>query len=327
MSAVSDAYAADSGTEAPAIAYTIRTLLAKLSSQLTASTTLADAGESTGLQRESREIVATLLNVSPGEVSRRGDQIIDRNVVLQALTVATRRATGEPLAYCLGSAAFRHLDLAVDSRVLIPRAETEIVVEQALRLTDAQSGGVAVDIGTGSGAIALSLATEGRFDRVIATDVSADALLVAQANADRVLHRTVSDASARRAPQTVAPVEFRLGADFEPLEGIKARVIVSNPPYIAWGEADDLPSSVRDWEPHLALFAADGGMARYDVLLADAPSHLAPGGWLVLEVDSRRAAETARRATQSGLYENVQLIRDLTNRDRVLIARLSGDIT
>ncbi|MBC8087569.1 MAG: peptide chain release factor N(5)-glutamine methyltransferase [Phycisphaerae bacterium] len=325
---MSDVRAIVAGGEGRASTHTIRALLAQLTRQLQASPTLTGADERAGLHREAREILATLLHRSLGEVSRGGDHPIDGDVALQAFGVAARRATGEPLAYCLGSAAFRHLELAVDSRVLIPRPETEIVVEQALKLTAAHAGGVAVDIGTGSGAIALSLATEGRFERVIATDISADALDVAAANADLMLHRAGTDAGLGTTTNSrVAPIEFRLGADFEPLGGIKARVIVSNPPYIAWEEAPDLPASVRDWEPHLALFADDGGMARYDVLLAGAPSHLAPGGWLVLEVDSRRATETARRATLSGLYENVQLIRDLTNRDRVLIARVSSDIT
>jgi len=351
VSMVNDAPVRAYHTSSPETAHTVRTLLAHLTSQLHASVALAAEHENehehepeheheqnqasahqrnhapNALSREAREILATVLNISPGDVSRRGNEFVNRDTAARALRIVTRRSTGEPLAYALGSAAFRYLDLFVDSRVLIPRPETEIVVEQALRVTADSPGGLAVDIGTGSGAIALSLATEGRFARVIATDLSPDALSVARLNADRTLHSGFGQAADHTTPaRTAAPIEFRQGADFEPLQGIKAQVIVSNPPYIAWEEAGELPASVRDWEPHLALFANDLGMARYDVLLAGASSHLVPGGWLVLEVDSRRADETARRATANGRYTHVELVRDLTGRHRVLLARVSGDI-
>ncbi|MBL0171298.1 MAG: hypothetical protein IPP90_11300 [Gemmatimonadaceae bacterium] len=156
--------------------------------------------------------------------------------------------------------------------------------------------------------MALALASEGHFDRVIATDISADALEVAQANSAMVT--------------SGAPVEFRLGSDLAPLDGVRARVIVSNPPYIAYHEAAALPASVRDWEPATALFAADGGMARYNALLAHAARYLEPGGFVVFEVDARRGAETAQLAREYG-WTNVRLARDLSGRDRVLIAQAS----
>ncbi len=222
---------------------------------------------------------------------------------------ARRLRTGMPLAYAAGTAAFRHLVLHVDDRVLIPRPETEIVVDHALRLMQGVSGGLAVDVGTGSGAIALALAQEGAFERVIGTDISADALAVARLNGERV-------ASALR-----TPVEWRLGADLTPVHGLAVRLIVSNPPYIAFSEASALPSSVRDWEPPTALFAADNGMARYAELLRGAPSLLEPGGWIVLECDSMRAGETAALAERLGAYERVRVYDDLTGRARVLVAQ------
>lgn len=291
---------------------TMRTLLIDIEAQLRAANALSAVDESVDLHREAREILAVLLDISLGDVSRRSDDAVSRDTVTRAFDIAERRATGEPLAYCLGSAAFRHLVLKVDRRVLIPRPETEIVVDEALKAVRERAGGLAVDIGTGSGAIALSLATEGQFDRVIATDLSPDALDVAKSNA-----------SGLTAPH--APIDFRLGADLAPLAGIKACLIVSNPPYIALDEATSLPASVRDWEPAMALFADDGGMARYDAILAGAPTHLEQGGWLVLELDSRRAGETARRATLNGRYTDVRVIRDLTGRDRVLVARTVVD--
>ena len=267
--------------------------------------------------REGRLLVAGVLHLSPGALAQRlvVEPALRAGEADRIETALYRRLRGEPLAYAVGEAPFRDLVLSVDSRVLLPRPETEVVVDAALRVTSACPGGVAVDIGTGSGAIALALATEGRFDAVIATDVSDDALEVAQANAERV----------RQGGAPMARLVFRHGADLSPLmhgaEGHeKARVIVSNPPYIAYDEAMRLPASVRDWEPSLALFAANGGLARYEVLVRDARAVLEPGGWLVLELDANRAAPVAAMATAAG-YESVQVKQDLAGRDRVLVAR------
>ncbi len=284
----------------------MREVLTCIVAQLAASTRL-DAESRGDAQREARLLTAAVLDVAPGTLARTLDDPLTQEQHARVLQAAHRRANGEPLAYAVGTAAFRHLVLHVDARVLIPRPETEIVVEAALAVTAQRSGGIAVDIGTGSGAIALSLATEGHFDHVWATDISRDALEVAIANY-------------ARQPAGTTPVTFASGADFAPLAGVKARVIVSNPPYIAYSEAAALPASVRDWEPSMALFAADNGMARYDVLLAGAADHLELEGWLVLEVDARRATDTMARAVHHG-FVNVRLIRDLSDRDRVLVAQ------
>ena len=287
----------------------MRALLQEIAKGLSASSRLDDATRADA-PREARLLAAATLGCSPGDVARRVDFPISHEDRDRIRTAAARRVRGEPLAYAVGNAPFRHLTLYVDARVLIPRPETEIVVEEALRVVSAYPGGIAVDIGTGSGAIALALATEGQFERVIATDVSEGALEVARANAVAVNPRT--------------PVEFRLGADLAPLDGVRARVIVSNPPYISYSEASALPASVRDWEPTMALFAADDGMARYNVLLATAARCLEPGGCIVFEVDARRARETAARAEQTG-WVNVRLVRDLSGRDRVLVAHGPGN--
>ncbi|MCE2902054.1 MAG: peptide chain release factor N(5)-glutamine methyltransferase [Gemmatimonas sp.] len=259
--------------------------------------------------REGRLLVAAVLGLSPGELAQR---LVLHPVITPAEMASVERALhrrlrGEPLAYAVGTAAFRDLVLQVDARVLIPRPETEVVVGEALRVTADRVGGIAVDIGTGSGAIALSLAMEGHFARVIATDISADALAVASANAERLWRGG-------------APVEFRMGADLAPIAGERARVLVANPPYIAYAEATALPASVRDWEPPLALFAPDDGLARYRALIAGASAVLEPGGWLVCEVDTRRAALTAELAESAGLQQ-VQVVQDLSGRDRVLVAQ------
>ena len=297
----------------------LRDVLHDAARRLLASTALALEARADGTNfsdaegdREARWLVAAVLDVAPGELGRLLSVGYRTPVSTQArIEVATRRrAAGEPMAYCVGTAPFRHLVLDVDRRVLIPRPETEVVVGEALRLTASHPGGIAVDIGTGSGAIALSLATEGRFERVIATDLSDDALAVAAANAARVA----------AVEPDAAPVEFRQGADLAPLRGVRARVIVSNPPYIAYSEAAALPRSVRDWEPTVALVAADDGMARYAAILAGAHELLEPFGWVVFEVDARHAQRTAALATTQG-YQQIQVVRDLTGRERVLLAQ------
>jgi len=294
----------------------LRDVLDQVTRRLSASSALVEDARADGTpfdaDREARWLLSAVLEVTPGELGRwiwqNGPCAPD--ALGRIDQAAQRRASGEPMAYCVGTAPFRELVLTVDRRVLIPRPETEIVVGEALRLMADHPGGVAVDIGTGSGAIALSLATEGRFERVVATDVSEEALAVARANAARV---------AAAQPATT-PVEFRQGADLAPLRGVNARVIVSNPPYIAYGEALALPRSVRDWEPTVALFAANEGMARYDAILAGGREVLEPYGWVVCEVDAGRAQRTAALAMTLG-YQQVQLRRDLTGRERVLLAQ------
>ena len=283
---------------------------------LSASPALAEDAQADGMpldaEREARWLVSALLDVAPGELGRllSGGQSVSEHQATRIDRATRRRVTGEPMAYCVGTAPFRDLVLQVDQRVLIPRPETEIVVGEALRVTADRPGGIAVDIGTGSGAIALSLATEGRFERVIATDLSDDAIAVATINAAQVAV----------AEPTAAAVEFRQGADLAPLAGVQARVIVSNPPYIAYSEVVSLPRSVRDWEPTVALLASDQGMARYEAILAGAHGLLEPFGWVVFEVDARRAQQTAALAATRG-YQQVQVVRDLTGRERVVLAQ------
>ncbi|HET6765213.1 MAG TPA: HemK/PrmC family methyltransferase, partial [Longimicrobiaceae bacterium] len=149
-----------------------------------------------------------------------------------------RRAKREPLQYIEGVAHFRDLVLKVDRRVLIPRPETEVLVEAVLEWARGRTGLAALDVGTGSGAIALALATEGPFARVVATDVQPDALEVARAN--------------HLAAAPHAPVEFRVGDGYAPVAGEQFDVVVSNPPYVRLDERESLDTEVRDWEPATA---------------------------------------------------------------------------
>ncbi|HEX8851704.1 MAG TPA: peptide chain release factor N(5)-glutamine methyltransferase [Gemmatimonadaceae bacterium] len=257
--------------------------------------------------REARELLVSLLDVPASWVTLHGDEPLPGDVRERLVAAARRRARGAPAQYATGRAAFRHLVLEVDERVLIPRPETELLVDLALAGLDA--GGIAVDVGTGSGCIALALASEGSFDRVVATDVSADALAVAGANA-RVL------ASVLR-----SPVELRQGSLLGPVRGTRARVVVSNPPYIAPSEAAALPREVRDWEPPLALYSGSEGMAHIARLVREAAMVLEPGGRLAMEVDSRRASLAAELVAADGRYERVEVRLDLTGRERYVLAR------
>lgn len=215
----------------------------------------------------------------------------------------------KPVQYVEGKAYFRHLELNVDERVLIPRPETEVVVDWALRLATG-SGGIAVDIGTGSGAIAFSLALEGAFDRVIATDVSSDAIDVARDN--------LADLQ----PRLRTAVELRHGSFLAPVLGAGARLLVSNPPYIAARELVSLPANVRGWEPPTALVSGDDGMAATATIIEGAHGVLERGGWLVLETDSTRAKDAERLVRAQNRYVDIAVHSDLTGRDRVLVARL-----
>ncbi len=236
------------------------------------------------------------------------DQPVAAAVEARIRTAADRIREGMPIQYALGRAAFRHLTLYVDQRVLIPRSETELIVDLVLA---AQQGGrgTVVDVGTGSGAIALALAAEGEFERVIATDLSAGALEVARGNLGAIPED-------RR-----GLLAFRQGSFLEPLQGEPVDTVVSNPPYISLHEAAELPRLVRDWEPHSALFAEDDGMAAIRALVPQAADVLKPGGLLALEIDVRRANLAEAAVSNDGRFTDVETRLDLTGRPRFVVAR------
>ena len=279
---------------------TIRELVGELES-------LLSEGGIAEARREARDIVAAVLDVPRFWPSMHPDVPVDATTLRDATAAALRRARGAPFAYAVGRAAFRHLTLIVDERVLIPRVETEELVELVLAL-GLPAGGTAIDIGTGSGAIALALAMEARFDRIVATDISRDAIVVARSNA-QALARVLK-----------APVEFRIGSLLRPVKDIRARVICANLPYIAYGEAGTLPASVRDWEPSVALFSPDEGMAAIRALLGAAPAVLERGGHILLEVDARRASLAAEMAATNPRYHDVAVRLDLAGRERFVVA-------
>jgi release factor glutamine methyltransferase len=272
-----------------------------------------------------RDIVAAVAGVDRfwpvlNRNSETGDVVRD-----QARVAALRRSRGEPFAYAVGRAAFRHLTLRVNTNVLIPRQETEQLVELVLPRLRRMPGGVVADVGTGSGAIALSLATElgdrrleshsgdvgTRPFRIIATDVSRAALDVARENARAVLN------------DSAFPVEFRSGDMFSVIRETGLCAVVSNPPYIAFDEARSLPRSVRNWEPPEALYSGRQGMRAVERLAKGSGRALKAGGLLAIEVDSSRASLAAELLLSSGFFRDVSVEFDLVGRERFVLATKS----
>ena len=259
--------------------------------------------------REARELLAAVHDMPRHWPTLEQATPVSADEWGRALHAAERRASGAPLQYAAGRASFRYLTLDVDERVLIPRPETELLIDIVLDALRDEPGGIAVDVGTGSGAIALALANEARFDRVIGTDVSLDALAVARANATRC------------AKVLRASVELRAGSLLGPVPERPLRAVVSNPPYIAWEERDALPASVRDWEPTVALFSGSDGMAATARLVREAARSLGARGLLAIEVDMRRASLVAELVATAGAYTEVRVQLDLTGRERFVVAR------
>jgi release factor glutamine methyltransferase len=245
------------------------------------------------------------------------DEPATERMVADLDAMLARYESGEPLAYVLGRWGFRHLDLAVDRRVLIPRPETEAVAGVAIDLArqliaecpDATL--VAADLGTGSGAIGLSLAAELPITGVTVwlTDASAAALDVARSNLAGIGRNAVN--------VRVAEPGSWFGA-LPP--GTVLDLAVSNPPYIADGSAL-VDESVHDWEPHAALFSGPDGLDDVRAIVGGAPGAVRSGGWLVLEIGADQGAAVAALLTDAG-FRDVEVRPDLAGRDRIAVARV-----
>jgi release factor glutamine methyltransferase len=223
-----------------------------------------------------------------------------------------RRLTGEPLQYVVGRWGFRTLDLLVDRRVLIPRPETESVVEVALEaLKSLPAKPTVVDLGTGSGAIALALAAETADARVWGTEQSPDALAVARANL----------AGLGRAATRVRLVEGSWFDALPPLLRGTVQLAVANPPYVSESEVPDLPPEVAHWEPRQALVAGPTGLEDVEAIVSAAPAWLARPGALVVELAPRQAEAAVVLAFAAGFTE-VEIRPDLAGRPRALYARV-----
>lgn len=284
--------------------------------ELLAETTAAlAAAEVEQPAAEARWIVETATGLDGAELVLALDDPATVRGVAHLDDMVARRTAGEPVQHVLGRWSFRSLDLLCDRRALIPRPETEQVVEVALaELDDVLIGRpaghrpVVADLGTGSGAIALAVATERPGSDVWAVDLSPDALAVARANL-----AGLGMAGSR--------VRIEEGSWFGPLpDDLRGALdlVVTNPPYVADDEV--LPSSVAEWEPRLALVSGPSGLEAYRAILAEAPAWLAPGGVLVAELGSTQAESVAELARGAGLVE-VRVEADHAGLDRVLVAR------
>ena len=220
-----------------------------------------------------------------------------------------RRAGGEPAAYITGRKAFWSFTLDVNPAVLIPRPDTEVIVEEALAVLEQESCSHPriLDIGTGSGAIALALACEAPGASITATDISEAALKTAQKNA-----------AALKAEHSIV---FLRGDLFEPVDG-RFDMIVSNPPYIGAEEYESLPAGVKNFEPEEALRAGQTGLEFYEKLIYQAHGYLAENGWLLLEIGARQKQEVcAIFEAHADFYERIDVRADYAGFPRVIKGR------
>ncbi|MFQ5903450.1 MAG: peptide chain release factor N(5)-glutamine methyltransferase [Candidatus Binatia bacterium] len=233
----------------------------------------------------------------------------EKNLFQRALQRRTRR---EPVSYITGQREFWSLEFLVTPAVLVPRPETELLVEVALEVTgqsDESFPFKILDLGTGSGAIAVSLAKERGDLEVWATDLSSGALEIARANA---AHHGVGE-----------KVHFLQGDLFEPVDGRQGffHLVVSNPPYVRRGEFQNLPPEIRDWEPRSALDGGVDGLDLYRRIIQEGHLYMVDGGLMALEIGADMGDEISRLFASVGFYSEGTLHRDCAGRDRVVVAR------
>ncbi len=219
-----------------------------------------------------------------------------------------RRKEHTPVSYLTNHREFMSIDFYVDSRVLIPRPETEILVEYVLDRTSTHGPISLVDIGTGSGAIAVSLAFNRPEWYIVATDISIDALAVAETNATR--HQT--------------QIEFRSGDMLSTLESVDNKFdwIVSNPPYISSQDYKILPPDVRNFEPKLALASPPDGLQLIRILIESAPNYLKPNGRLAIEIGKGQRLDVEDFVHRSKQYQKIDFIPDLSGVARILVVQV-----
>lgn len=259
---------------------------------------LTDATRVIG-QRDAEILLAAAWNLSRAQLLARAGDPVPATVAQRFAEHCARRAAGTPVAYLLGQREFWSLPFEVSPAVLVPRPETELLVERVLELVHEPAARVA-DLGTGSGAIAISLSHERPGWRIVGTDVSSGALAVARRNGERLAE---------------GRVEWLGGEWFAPLAGRRFHALVSNPPYIDAHDAALQDDGVR-FEPRLALTPGDDGLAAIHTLINGAPKHLEPGGWIALEHGAAQGA-AVRAALVARGFAHVTSHRDLAGRERV----------
>ena len=278
---------------------------------------LAATVEQLGNAQEARWLCEHASGMDSAEFSAEQDQLVTVACAKSLNSMVRDRLSGVPLQYVMQRWAFRHLDIMVDKRVLIPRPETEQVVQVALdiaRKTSSDQALRVVDLGTGSGVIGLSMAFElgAEAAHVWLTDASVDALDVARANMVgigraaanvRVVHGSWWDAL----PQDIAG---------------QIDIAICNPPYIAQGDSEVAPD-VHLYEPHSALYASDNGLSDLRTVVEGASTWLKKSGWLVLEIGYQQGAEVLAMMSSSG-FVGAEIKQDLSGRDRIAVGQLLG---
>ena len=226
-----------------------------------------------------------------------------------------RRMAGEPLQYLLGHQEFWSIDLKVDPRVLIPRPETEVLIEEALSILSIPSRRVPriLDIGTGSGAIVIALTQEVGEIVAVATDLSHEALQVAKENARNV-----------GVDQRIRFIRGDLLDPFRPLTEGMFDLILSNPPYICRSDIEELTREIKDHEPRLALDGGEDGLDFYRQMSRQVRSYLREGGWLLLEMGHGQGSKISSLLEESGSFRAPEFVKDLSGIDRVIKAQKAG---
>lgn len=268
---------------------------------------LKEAGErlsgSKAARLEAEILLVGALGVDRAFLFAHPDDEVDPARAEDFRALLARRAGGEPVAYITGVREFWSLPIRVGPTVLIPRPETELLVEAALARIPADASCRIADLGTGSGAIALALACERPQCEIHATDISGEALAVARENAARLGY---------------GQVEFHQGSWFEPLAGA-FDLVVSNPPYVAAGDPHLDEGDLR-FEPDTALVAGKGGMEAIGEIISEAPARLNAGGWLILE-HGHDQAQRCHALLESRGFEEIETLRDLSGTKRVTLGR------
>lgn len=265
---------------------------------------LALATQQLGERVDAELLLLHLLGKPRSWLFAHADEVVGMDVQTAYATLVGRRLEGEPVAYITGRRGFWTLDLEVTPATLIPRPETELLVEFALQRLPANFDGTLADLGTGSGAIALAMARERPRAHVIATDASVEALAVARRNAER--HR-------------IGNVSFRHGDWLAPLVDVQLAMIVSNPPYIETADAHLLQGDLR-FEPGSALASGRDGLDDIRRIVDTARGHLQPGGWLMFEHGWNQGASVRKLLSDAG-YQDVVTECDIEQRERVSAGR------
>ena len=256
-------------------------------------------------EAEARQLACHVLSCSPAFLVSHADDEVDDKLLLASAALINERCKGRPLQYVLGSANFYGIDLAVDERVLIPRPETELLAEEAIAALKEKPFPKALDLCTGSGAIAAAVAANVPKARVVATELSPRAFMLARVNL-----RPYENVKVLRGDLFGA-----LAEDDPPFDAI-----LTNPPYIP---TDVIPTLSREVKDHEPLMALDGGADGLDIIrriIKEAPEHLKSGGILLMETGHDQGAAVVELAAQTGAYREARIIKDLAGRDRILRA-------